>query len=108
MRAGSTLETPRRPIEISELSLSSSTLKNLVIQMRRQDTPESFVWLLDYSIFITRNYFKMTFSESNSGKIALIKNLDKLFFAIKYLVCNKGSYETHLSDFRKTVNAKVR
>jgi hypothetical protein len=102
MRAGSALETPRRPIEISEISLSSSTFKNLVIQMRHQDTPESFVWLLDYSIFITRNYFKMAFSELSRGKIALIKNLDKLFFAIKYLVYNKGSYETHLSDFRRT------
>jgi guanylate kinase len=102
LRAGKILGTPRRPIEISELSLSSSTFKNVVFQMRRQETPESYVWLLDYSIFITKGFFKLVFSAPNSGKITLIKNLDKLFFAFKYLVSNRGSYETHLSDFRRT------
>lgn len=102
MRAGKILGTPRRQIEISELSLSSSTLKEVVSQMRRQNTPESNVWLLDYSVFITKGFFKLAFSESNSGKIALIKNLDKLFFACRYLLSNRGSYESHLSDFRRT------
>jgi hypothetical protein len=106
LRSRKILHDAREQINPKDLRIDSTTLRDLMTRMKKLGTPESNVWLLDYSIFLAKNYADIVRRHSAGRFKFFCMNIDLLLFAIRYLLTNKGSYEREIEKYRSELPNK--
>ncbi len=106
LRSREILKSERTKLDLEDLILGSETYERIFNQMRTLDTPESRTWLLDYSIMVVREFFKLNNQMSMSRGMKTRKKFNLYSFAFLYFLKNRGNYEKEITSFREMVNSK--